>query len=298
MIRKAMVIAVIQLQLWRRNAKVFFVFALGLVLAGLLTGKSMEFALAHESPVQLLEPFVWTFGDSGSVLLCSCLLLLLFSDAPFVNSATPFLLARADRKAWLLGQVFYVILSTVIYLLWILFCTVILCAKHAFAGNQWSRTAAILGYSKAGAQFYLPSSARTMEQTTPLGCAGLIFALLLGYSLSLSFLMLWLGLRGGGRAAFLGGLGFSVYGFLLRAETVQALLHLNPTESFQANVLLGWISPLNHATYPMHNFGYDRLPTLLVSILLYFGLLLVLLLCAAFAVRHYHFSFFGRQKSL
>lgn len=220
MIRKAMVIAVIQLQLWRRNAKVSFVFALGLVLAGLLTGKSMEFALAHESPVQLLEPFVWTFGDSGSVLLCSCLLLLLFSDAPFVNSATPFLLARADRKAWLLEQVFYVILSTVIYLLWILFCTVILCAKHAFAGNQWSRTAAILGYSKAGAQFYLPSSARTMEQTTPLGCAGLIFALLLGYSLSLSFLMLWLGLRGGGRAAFLGGLGFSVYGFLLRAETV------------------------------------------------------------------------------
>ena len=28
------------------------------------------------------------------------------------------------------------------------------------------------------------------------------------------------------------------------------------------------------------------------------ALLLVLLLCAAFAVRHYHFSFFGRQESL
>lgn len=298
MIRKALAIAGIQLQAWRRNPKVFFVFALGLVLSGLLTGKSMVFAFEHQSPIQILEPFIWTFGDSTSVLLCSCLLLLLFSDAPFVTGATPFLLARADRKAWLLGQVFYVVLSTLIYLLWIVLCTMLLCAKNAFAGNQWSRTAAILGYSKAGAQFYLPSSARTMEKTTPLGCACMIFVLMLEYSLVLSFLMLCLGLRRGGKAVFLGGLGFSIYGFLLRPETVQVLLHLNPTEFFRANVLLGWISPLNHATFPMHNFGYDRLPTLRVSILLFFGLLLMLLLFAGFAVRHYHFTFFGRQDGL
>lgn len=298
MIRKALLIAWIQLRLWRRSARVGFVLALGFVLAGLLTGKAMAFTKISEAPVQLLEPFIWSFGDSTSILLCSSLLLLLFSDAPFVNSATPFLLARTNRCTWLLGQVFYAALATLLYLLWVAACTVLLCAKNAFAGNQWSRTAAILGYSKAGAQFYLPSSVRTMEHTTPLGCAGVIFVLMLGYSLTLSFLMLWLGLRRGGKAAFLGGLSFSVYGFLLRAETVQALLHLNPTESFRANVLLGWISPLNHATYPMHSFGYDLLPTLRVSILLFFGILLVLLLCAAFAVRHYHFVFFGRQESL
>lgn len=298
MIRKAFRIATIQLHSWRRNSRVYFVFALGFVLAGLLTGKSLAFALEHQSPVQLLEPFIWTFGDSTSILLCSCLLLLLFSDAPFVTEATPFLLARSDRQTWLLGQVLYVIFATTLYLLWVVLCTVLLCAKNAFSGNQWSRTAAILGYSKAGNYFYLPSSVRTMEKTTPLGCAGMIFVLMLGYSLVLSFLMLLLGLRRGGKAAFLAGLGFSLYGFLLRSETVQALLHLNPTETFRANVLLGWISPLNHATYPMHNFGYDRLPTLQISLLLFFGILLGLFLCANGAAKRYHFTFLGRQEGL
>ena len=298
MIRKALLIAWIQLRLWRRSARVGFVLALGFVLAGLLTGKAMAFTKISEAPVQLLEPFIWTFGDSTSILLCSSLLLLLFSDAPFVNSATPFLLARTNRCTWLLGQVFYAALATLLYLLWVAACTVLLCAKNAFAGNQWSRTAAILGYSRAGAQFFLPSSVRAMEAATPLACSLTIFALMLAYSLVLAFFMLWLGLWRGRRAAFLGSLCFSLYGFLLRKETVTGLLRLGPAESFRASVLLGWISPLNHASYAMHSFGYDRLPTLETSFALFLALLAALFFCARRSVRRYHFLFWGRQGDL
>ena len=31
---------------------------------------------------------------------------------------------------------------------------------------------------------------------------------------------------------------------------------------YKARVIVGWISPLNQATYSMHNFGYDNLPSL------------------------------------
>ena len=188
--------------------------------------------------------------------------------------------------------------AALLYLLWVAACTVLLCAKNAFAGNQWSRTAAILGYSRAGAQFFLPSSVRTMEAATPLACSLTIFALMLAYSLVLAFFMLWLGLWRGRRAAFLGSLGFSLYGFLLRKETVTALLRLGPAESFRASVLLGWISPLNHASYAMHSFGYDRLPTLEMSFALFLGLLAALFFFARRSVRRYHFLFWGRQGDL
>ena len=36
------------------------------------------------SLLQLVEAFVWTFGDSNSILLSSLLLLLLFADMPFI----------------------------------------------------------------------------------------------------------------------------------------------------------------------------------------------------------------------
>lgn len=114
----------------------------------------------------------------------------------------------------------------------------------------------------------------------------------------LAFFMLWLGLWRGRRAAFLGSLGFSLYGFLLRKETVTALLRLGPAESFRASVLLGWISPLNHASYAMHSFGYDRLPTLETSFALYLGLLAALFFFARRSVRRYHFLFWGRQGDL
>ena len=51
MIRKALLIAWIQLRLWRRSARVGFVLALGFVLAGLLTGKAMAFTKISEAPV-------------------------------------------------------------------------------------------------------------------------------------------------------------------------------------------------------------------------------------------------------
>ena len=62
-----------------------------------------------------------------------------------------------------------------------------------------------------------------------------------------------------------------------------------------AYIISGWISPLNHATYYMHNFGYDNLPKLWMSYLffilasaLFFGLSLM-------KIKNYAFHFTGTQ---
>ena len=88
---------------------------------------------------------------------------------------------------------------------------------------------------------------------------------------------------------------FSLFGFLLSTGTIITILKLSEQESYVANIIVGWVSPLNHATFHMHNFGYDNLPrmgdTLAIFILLIF-------LCFGISlklVRNYSFIFTGTE---
>ena len=132
---------------WHKNPRIVITFCLAFVLCFLLSDKAVKFAKEYETTMQLVEAFVWTFGDSNSILLSSLLLLLLFADMPFISPATPFYLMRIDRKTWLMGQAAYIALATLIYLAFILISTSLVCMRQSFIGDMWSETAAILGYS-------------------------------------------------------------------------------------------------------------------------------------------------------
>ena len=82
---------------WHKNPRIVITFCLAFVLCFLLSDKAVKFAKEYETTMQLVEAFVWTFGDSNSILLSSLLLLLLFADMPFISPATPFYLMRIDR---------------------------------------------------------------------------------------------------------------------------------------------------------------------------------------------------------
>lgn len=104
----------------------------------------------YDTPVQAIEPFIWTFGDGIAVLSSSLLLLLMFSDLPKMTPITPYQLTRTTKRKWLLGQLIYVILVTVLYTVLMLLFTAVLCMKKSYPGNLWSETAAMLGYSELG----------------------------------------------------------------------------------------------------------------------------------------------------
>ena len=60
--------------------------------------------------------------------------------------------------------------------------------------------------------------------------------------------------------------------------------------------IVGWLSPLNQATYHMHNFGYDLLPRLWQTYLI-FGVAIVLLFVLTLrALRKYNFHFLGGDQ--
>lgn len=294
-LRMIFVTAFYNFRQWKGNGRVICAFLFAFILCFLLTGKLVAFAEQQETSMQLVEAFIWTFGDSNSILLASVLLLLLFGDMPFVTTATPFFLARESRKLWILGQIVYTFLATSLYLLFILVSTCVLCIKYSFVGNRWSETAAMLAYSDAGKEIALPATVKTLEMSRPYYAMLCIFLLMLLYALVLVFILLFFNIWKGQLAGVISALAFSVYGLLLNPENIQKLLLLPDAFFYKVKVWVGWLSPLNHATYSMHDFGYDNLPSLYQTVLLFIVLLALLVLFSVRAMQRYSFQFKGTE---
>lgn len=293
--REAFAIARYNFRLWQRNPRILITFALTFILCFLLSDKVVRFAQEHNTTMQLVEAFIWSFGDSNSILLSSVLLVMLFADMPFLSSGTPFYLVRTSRRVWITGQVLYTIAATAVYLLFILASTMLLCMRQSFPANMWSPTAAILGYTNAGERLAIPTLVKTLEMSWPYPAMLTIFTLMLGYTLVMVLLMLTCNLRFGQAAGVISVLVYSLYGLLMKPDTIQTLLKLPDEAYYIANVTIGWLSPLNHATYHMHNFGYDRLPRLWQSYLIFGILILVGYLASIRAAKKYNFSFTGTE---
>ena len=265
-------------------------FLLAFVLCLFLSEEVLTYSRRYETSLQILEPFIWTYGDAASVMLSSLLLVLLFADMPFVNQETPYQLIRTKRSVWLAGQMVYVIAATILYNLFLIIVQSVFAAAFAFSGNVWSKTAALLGYGGAS-KGIVPVSVKTMEQALPYECAFQIFLLMLCYSLFIAVLMLCLNLLIGNAAGVIGAFAVNLYGFLLNPNLFEKLLHLTENQLYRANVLCGWLSPLNHATFPMHNFGYDYLPEIRTSIGIFLAAIILLMILSSIKMRTYSFTF-------
>ena len=67
MIRKICLIAGQNFSGWHRNARIWLTFTLGLVLCLMLSDQMLTRAQTYEAAIQIFEPFIWTFGDSGAL---------------------------------------------------------------------------------------------------------------------------------------------------------------------------------------------------------------------------------------
>lgn len=294
-VRRSFSVAGYNFRQWHKNPRIVVTFALAFILCFLLSDKAVKFAKEYQTTMQIVEAFVWTFGDANSILLSSLLLTLLFADMPFLSSGTPLYLVRIDRKTWVTGQAMYVIGATTLYLAFILASTSLVCMTQSFTGDMWSETAAILGYSGAGQAVALPALVKTLEMSTPYACMGTIFLLMLLYALLMVFIMLVFNLWKGQAAGVVSVFVFSLYGFLLNPQTLKGIFQLPDELIYKANVAVGWLSPLNHATYHMHNFGYDLLPRLWQTYAIFGALIALCYFLALRAVRRYSFSFTGTE---
>ena len=294
-IRQILLLTAVNFRRWRKSPQIWLAFGLGFVACFLLTNKTVLFAQAHDTVMQVFEPFIWTFGDAKSILLISLCLLLLFADMPSLGAEVPLMLIRTTRRRWMASQILYLALATLIFIAFLLLSSCLLCAQYGYPANIWSETAAILSYSSIGQKIAVPAFVKVLELTYPFPCTVHIFLLMLGYSMTLSGLM-FLGNLLKARLGMILGIAFSGFGFFLNPDIVSQWFHLSIYQSRKANILFGWLSPLNHATYYMHNFGYDNLPRLQTSYLIFAGTAAILFLLAFWRSKKYAFHFTGTER--
>lgn len=280
---------------WHRNPQIVLCFLLAFVCSFLLSDKVIQFAQSHNTVLQGLEPFIWTFGDAQSVMTISLLLLLLFADMPNLSNEVPYYMIRTDRFTWLAGQIVYLIGATVLLVFFILCSTVLLSIQYSYPANIWSKTAAVLGYSDIGRTIAIPAYVKVLELTSPYQCTLHIFFLMIGYAVTMASLILFLNLCKT-NAGMIGGVIFTWFGVMLNPDIVAEWFGISLDNIRYANILCGWISPLNHATYYMHNFGYDNLPRLTTSYLFFAGVSLVVSIASFWKIRNYAFQFTGTVK--
>lgn len=283
---------------WHKNKRIVVCFLLTIIMSFLLTEKIVNFSLEQNTQLQIFEPYIWTFGDGSSILLSALLIILLYADMPFLNNAVPYYLIRINVFKWTIGQILYLFLSMLTYTLFLLGITVAMCGSNAFIGNKWSNTAALLGYSNYSKSLNIPAKLKTFTNTSPYECMITIFFLLLAYMIFSVLLMMYLTIKKGRKTGIIGVFLFHLVGSLLNVDFFEKVLGLSEKTLYKAYTVCGWISPINHATYHMHNFGYDTLPTLAQSFLLYGIGIIILLVLIIKAMKKYSFNFTGTEATI
>jgi hypothetical protein len=72
-------------------------------------------------------------------------------------------------------------------------------------------------------------------------------------------------------------------------------MQLDNEQMYIANLWAAWLSPLQHATYHMHNFGYDLLPRMWMTYAIFGVLIALCFILALRAMRKYNFNFSGND---
>lgn len=293
-LREAFVCAGWNLYSLRKNSRFYMSLLLGFLLCWLLTDKTMAISRTYLTNVQLLEPFVWCYADDDSILFSALVMMLMFSAFPRLDTPASYLIFRTTRLNWLLGQIVTVFILTLGYSLMILVSSMVMCIGcNVFVANNWSETATMLSFSPASFEVALTVMRKTVKLTTPYGCAVQIFLLLFQYVLLMSMIQLTFTVLKSRKAGIITALVINFAGYVLTPDRFMTWLQLPMEMQYYAELLSAWLSPLQHATYSMHNFGYDMLPRLHISYLILGGASVLLVIVSVIAMRKFSFNFTG-----
>lgn len=278
----------------RKDVRFYMSLLLGLLLCWLLTEKTLAISRTYMTDLQLLEPFIWCYADDDSILFAALTLMLMLSALPRLDAPASYMIFRAGRASWLAGQMLTVFILTLGHSLMILFSSMAMCIGcNVFAADHWSETATMLSFAPGSFEVAINVMRNTVKLAEPYSCAVQIFLLLFQYVLLTAMIQLTFAVLKSRKAGIMAALIVNFAGYVLTPDSFMTWLQLPQSLSYYANLISAWISPLRHATYTMHNFGYDLLPTLPVSHIMLSGATLVLSAAAALSMRRFQFNFTG-----
>ena len=97
-----------------------------------------ELSQTFDTPMNVLEPFCAVVNSRTFLPLLIMGYMVLISDFPKLGDSAAFLLFRSGRLPWLCGQIMFLFMSALTYILSILFSSMACVASNSFILNAWS----------------------------------------------------------------------------------------------------------------------------------------------------------------
>jgi|SRR5690625_296202 len=127
--------ALINFKKWIVNPRIYTLVALIIAFLAYHTTGLTQFA--GENGMKL-TPWIFPHLMTPPVMqVFACFTILLFSDAPFTDRHMPFMVVRSGRQNWILGQLAYIVLASLIYTLFIFIVSVLVLIPHVSFSFDW-----------------------------------------------------------------------------------------------------------------------------------------------------------------
>lgn len=127
-----------------------------------------------------VTPWVFPFflGNPNYFFIYGGLAMLLYCDAPFMGTETPFLLIRLGRKRWIWGQLLYIYLSAFVYTIINVLTSLLMIFPQMVFSGEWGDLLWILAqngevFRMAGTTAGFGPVLGIMEQFTPIQAMGM-----------------------------------------------------------------------------------------------------------------------------
>ena len=123
---------------WVTDPRVIIVGVLLTFMRTLAVEPLLERAAKFGGSLNILEPFT-AIGNSGMlVMLMPCVFLILISDYPKMTGSTLFFIKRTGKTSWFIGQLVFLLMATVTFLLAVVLGSILV--SGGTAGTEWSDT--------------------------------------------------------------------------------------------------------------------------------------------------------------
>lgn len=170
MVKTAIRVAAYSFRLWGTNIRfpILFILIAIFLWVTLAPIKEAAYSLGYA-----INPFILPFiiSSEGNQLIFSLGLLFLFSDAPFINESQIFVIQRTGRRAWVLGQIFYVVIAAAFYLTFIVTLSLLILMPVAtLNADGWGKMVSTLAYTDTGQTFRITFSVapKIIESCSPI----------------------------------------------------------------------------------------------------------------------------------
>lgn len=156
------------MRMLRENIRIPFT----LIVVVLYVMESLFAVLAFSRSVHIdVTPFAFVFivNHYGMQFVIAACAVILFCNAPFEDESYQYMISRAGKLAWGLGQILYITKMSILYTACLTAATILPFLGHIQWSNEWGKIWGTLGKTNAGAEFgvELSISQNIMRQYEP-----------------------------------------------------------------------------------------------------------------------------------